>query len=166
MQASIVNYVAMGSQPTGAGHIQAAETIPDDPPGIRAAWVAQCHSQLIQSAGEVQSFSVLALCIVLGVALILTVLAMSLEACVAAARSRSTSNRKAARSADDKLQLLGALLRDRKAGIKWENGTFDVPVTNAKAKFERPRLEGDGLPTYGPVEMQDLTSDDESDNGA
>jgi hypothetical protein len=155
MQASMVQFVSNDPLASVSGYIQAAETIPDDPPGIRAAYMSQCKNQRFQSSGKVQSFSVLGIGIILGVTIILIILATSLESCVASARQRSTSDRRAARQADDKLHLLRMVLADHKAGMDWSNGEWNVPVTNLCFALERPTLEADGLTSYSPIEVAD-----------
>jgi hypothetical protein len=136
---------------SGGYYIQTAETIPDTPPGIRAAFVSQCKNQRIQSSREVQSFSVLGIGIVVSSTLLLIVLALSLEGCVAVARRESTSDRQAAREADDKLHLLRMVLEGYGAGEEWYNGIMNVPVTDLGLEFVRPILGDNGLAVCDPI---------------
>jgi hypothetical protein len=78
--------------------------------------MSQCKNQRIQSSREVQSFSVLSIEIVVSCTLLLIILALSLKGCVAVARRGSTSNRNAARQANDKLHLLRMALKGYEVG--------------------------------------------------
>jgi hypothetical protein len=151
MQAGLVEW------PARQGHLQSAyakpihgQEIVDDPPGIRAAYVSQCKNQMIQSSGEVQSFSVLGLVIVFLMTGLLVLLAMSLEKCMFILRSGSTSDRTTSRQTDDKLHLLRiALESSEKSDIQWQSGTLEVPIMPVNMEFERPKTHFNGLASYG-----------------
>jgi hypothetical protein len=140
-------------------YIELAEAIPDQPPGIRAEYMSQCYNQLFQSSGKAQSFSVLGIGIVLGLTIVLIILSMSLESLIISVRIKSTSDRNAARQADDMLHLLRMVLANHKPGVEWSNGEFNVPVTNLRFELERPTLDFDGLASYGPIDLTTKNND-------
>ena len=141
-----VGHVASGSPFATFDPLEESEDVPDN---IRSAVVSQCHNQLIQSSGQVQSFSVLGLGIVFCITAILVLLALSLERIVSILRRDSTSDGKISRQTDDKLHLLRlALGGSEKSDHAWELGMLDVPVMNMEKQFERPNIGLNGLAWY------------------
>jgi hypothetical protein len=136
------------------GTIDSAAKYSDNPPGLRAALVAQCGTQRIQSLSEVQSFSLLGILIVVCVTVVLMVLAVGLGSCVALLEGKSkVSSATVARMADDKLHLLRMAL-DGGREARWANAVLDVPVTGCNVEREKPFLDKDGLAQYIPPELE------------
>jgi hypothetical protein len=164
IQSSIIEYASNDQDLGPYGYVDVPDTFLDQPPAVRTAFQAQCETQRIHSSGEVQSFSVLGMGIVLGTTVILVFISLVLDSCMKITRRwrRSVSPRAVARQADDKLHLLRMTLGDQsEIGMDWTNGSFDVPVTGLNVEIERPSMGSDGLVSY-PYEMKDQIRDNHS----
>jgi hypothetical protein len=156
LQSQIVAFAANDLDLGPYGYISPAHNFTSKQAGVRDSLVAQCGNQLIQSSGQVQSFSFLGLMIVVCVTAVLLVAALSLERCMALWRRRSTSPKKIARQADEKLHLLRIALSDgREAEDMWRNGALDVPVLSIDGEMERPSWGMNGLAAYGYHQSSD-----------
>ena len=122
-------------------------------PAIREALRQQCDDQRIRSSGQVQSFSVLGLFMVVSVTAITGVVALSLESCVAFLRRHTMSNRDTALQADDSLHLLRQALGSETSGGEpdraWEDSRWSVPTCNVDYVVRRPIMGINRLSNYG-----------------
>jgi len=113
---------------------------------------SQCGNQRIQSSGQVQSFSVLGLFIVVFITFVIGVISMILETLVGLVRNGKISKRDTALQADDSLHLLRMVLQneaeDHDMNQGWENSTFDVPVCEADTAISRPAMVTNRLANY------------------
>ena len=148
LQSYIVDFASNTQNLGSNGHVITPDEIPDNPPGVRAAYVSQCENQRIQTSSKVQSFSVLGLFIVVTLTCILGVVSLTLQRCVAFVRRKFHSDRGIARQSDDKLHLLRMAIGDHKGNARWANGPMDIPTMNIEWMMGRPQILSGKLSVY------------------
>lgn len=107
------------------------------------AYEKQCKGQLVQTAGEVQNFSLVGVLVIICVSVFLIFLQLAIEPLVDLVKLRSgwQSASKKARQADSKHHLLRmALAATNQGDATWKRGTLDVPVLEQDAVVERPSV--------------------------
>jgi hypothetical protein len=130
---------------------------------------SQCENQRVQSSGQVQSFSVLGLFIVVFVTFVTACVALCLESAVAFVRrfTKGGSAKMIARQTDEKLHL-ARMVQEQRAydgdeDQGWTNGILEVPVANLDVTVGSPVMSMNNLARYEMVPAVHIHHIPESD---
>jgi hypothetical protein len=148
----MIQYAQNDVDPEGPLKVLTPSSFPDDPKGFVAAMESQCSNQRIQSSGQVQSFSVLGLFLVVCITFVVGLIATFLEKLVSMLRNGTINARDTALQADDSQHLLRMVLQneaeDHDMDHHWESSTFGVPVCDADVVIHRPTIGTNRLANY------------------
>ncbi|CAG9948317.1 unnamed protein product [Clonostachys rosea f. rosea IK726] len=144
IQASAAEYVRAPDEELGleiiSPHSSALRDMFNVTDAVMAELQAQCETQLVMSNGEVSTFSLAGMLIIIVITALLAVISFYMQDILDWV-GKFFPNGTQARLADDKLQILRLALASNGGPRQWEVGYADVPVTSDYHHVRRPDKE-------------------------